>query len=82
MEKWLLPLYRGVWMQSLSQEWWDYDMNGFKEENFLQNFRMSTASFTSLNARHFKWTRDVKVKQIQMWLFRLKLHKKFDLYLI
>lgn len=39
-----LLLYRGVWMQSCSQEWWDCDVNGFTETDF-QNFRMLRATF-------------------------------------
>lgn len=43
---------RGLWMKNRSQEWWDEDVNGrFTEMEFLQNFRMSKATFNYICQR-------------------------------
>ncbi len=44
---------RCVWMRSRSQEWWDRDVNGFTETDFIQNFRMSRATFNCICQRLF-----------------------------
>ncbi|XP_038157305.1 protein ANTAGONIST OF LIKE HETEROCHROMATIN PROTEIN 1-like [Cyprinodon tularosa] len=36
---------RSVWVRSRSQEWWDSDVSGFSDKEFLHNFRMKKATF-------------------------------------
>lgn len=40
-----ISVLRKVWMQSRSQKWWNSDMNGFSETDFIQAFRMTRAAF-------------------------------------
>ena len=61
-------LQKCVWMWGRSQQWWDYDVNGFTETDFIQKFRISRDTFnyicqrlSSLAARHFIRASDVKV---------------------
>uniref|UniRef100_A0A3P9MG91 DDE Tnp4 domain-containing protein n=1 Tax=Oryzias latipes TaxID=8090 RepID=A0A3P9MG91_ORYLA len=36
---------RNVWVRSRSQEWWDTDVSGFTDAEFISNFRMMRSTF-------------------------------------
>uniref|UniRef100_A0A3Q0RQD1 DDE Tnp4 domain-containing protein n=1 Tax=Amphilophus citrinellus TaxID=61819 RepID=A0A3Q0RQD1_AMPCI len=37
---------RNVWVPCRSQEWWDTDVTGFNDMDFIHNFRMTRSTFT------------------------------------
>uniref|UniRef100_A0A9J8D6B2 DDE Tnp4 domain-containing protein n=1 Tax=Cyprinus carpio carpio TaxID=630221 RepID=A0A9J8D6B2_CYPCA len=40
-----MSVQRNVWVRSRSQEWWDTDVSGFTNTEFISNFRMTRSTF-------------------------------------
>ncbi len=45
-------------------EWWDRDVNGFTETDFIQNFRMSGGTFNSLTLLTLAARRQVQAARL------------------